>query len=220
MTVLLVLVTFIVFLVIDAVLNRKKVPAVQMEVPAGVMAESAEVVGGFHWPDALKYHPGHTWVAHERKNVLRVGADEFAAAVAGPLDAVELPKPGTWVRQGQKIIGLMRSGEKIELVSPVEGEVVEVNADVQKDPGSLRSDPYGKGWLFAVFSPDEEGTSRNLLPTNLARAWMRQTVDRLYSLQPQLAGATAADGGVPVENLAAALPGLTAKQLTDEFFLN
>lgn len=220
MTVLLVLVTFIIFIAVDAILNRKHAPAVQPELAPVPFAESAEVIGGFHWPSSLKYHSGHTWVSHERKNVMRVGADEFAAAVAGPLESIELPKPGTWVRQGQKIIGLNRIGDKVELVSPVEGEVVEVNAEVQSAPGALRKDPYGKGWLFTVFSPDEEGPTRNLLPSSLARAWMRQTVDRLYALQPQFAGATAADGGVPVEHLAGALPVLTARQLSEEFFLN
>ena len=93
--------------------------------------------------------------------------------------------------------------------------MTEVNPALLADPSLLTKDPYGAGWLMMVFAPDEEGPARNLMPASLLRPWMRQALDRLFALQPQLAGATAADGGLPVENLAAALPRLTARQLND-----
>lgn len=220
MTVILVLLTFIVFLVADYFLNRKHVP-----VASTVAAEaerkpiSQDLVEGIPVPANLRYHPGHTWVTRERKNVIRVGVDVFAAALSGPVESIELPKPGHWIRQGQKAITIHRNGEKISLLSPMEGEVTEVNSEVATDPTVLAKDPYGAGWLFRVFAPDEDGPSRNLLPANLVRSWMRQAMEHLYELQPQFAGATAADGGVPVENLGAVLPHLPADQLEKEFFV-
>jgi hypothetical protein len=53
----------------------------------------------------------------------------------------------------------------------------------------------------------------------MIRSWMRDAVERLYSLQPQLAGAVAADGGRPAEDLFAALPDASWQDLTAEFFL-
>jgi glycine cleavage system H protein len=141
----------------------------------------------------------------ERKNVHRVGADEFASILAGPVDRIELPKAGHWVRQGQKVVSLYRGAEKIELVSPVEGEVVEVNPELAGNPSLLRDDPYGSGWLMTVFAPDEEGPTRNLLPSNLLSSWMKDAAEAFYGLQPQLAGATAADGGRPSKEATAAL---------------
>ena len=221
MTVLLVVLTFATFIVIDLVLNRKKAPAVAFE-PAAVpvAAADAEVIGGFATPSNVRYHPGHTWVQRERKNVHRVGADAFAAAFAGLVDRVELPKPGQWVRQGQKVVSFFRNGEKIEMVSPVEGEVVEINSALLTNPAMLREEPYGKGWLMNVFTPDEESPSRNLLPANLVPVWMREAADRLFAIQPQLAGATAADGGVPVTDPAAVLDAETWKKAAREFFLS
>ena len=140
------------------------------------------------------------------KHVHRVGADEFAAILAGPVDRIELPKPGHWVRQGQKVISLYRGDAKIEMISPVEGEVVEVNAELANNPHLLREDPYGQGWLMSVFAPDEEGPTRNLLPANLLSSWMKEAADGFYGLQPQLAGATAADGGRPSKDATADLP--------------
>ena len=158
------------------------------------------------FPQSVSYHSGHSWLVRERQNVVRVGADEFAAALAGKIEKIELPKPGQWIRQGQKVISFFRDGQKTEMVSPTEGEVMAVNTDVLENPALLRQDPYGKGWLLSVHVPDEENTTRNLVPRRLVGEWMREAVERLYARQPALAGAVAADGGRPAEDLLAALP--------------
>src|SRR5205085_4050660 len=103
MTVLLVLATFLVFVVLDYAMNRNKAVAVSpvADTPAVLATLGGDFVGGFHVPTTVGYHPGHSWLLRERKNVVRVGADEFAAALLGKVEKIELPRPGTWVRQGQ-----------------------------------------------------------------------------------------------------------------------
>jgi glycine cleavage system H protein len=221
MTVPLVLATFLVFVVLDYFLNRRKVlHTVQVEAPKAVPALlGGDYVDGFLVPEAVSYHPGHSWLVQERKNTVRVGADEFAAALLGKIETIELPKPGTWIRQGQKVLAFIRDGARTEMVSPTEGEVMEVNTEVLRNPTALRHDPYGKGWLMSVHVPDEENTSRNLVPKGLVRDWMRDAVERLYSRQPALAGAVAADGGRPSEDLLAGIPDTNWKEVTGEFFL-
>lgn len=219
MTVLLVLGTFLLFIVLDYAMNRGRV---MVTVPAESNHSpvlTGDYVGGFHVPENLFYHPGHSWLVRERKNVVRVGADEFAAALAGNLEKVELPKAGQWIRQGQKILSFYRNGEQTEMVSPTEGEVMEVNAEVLSNPAQIREDPYGKGWLIAVHVPDEETTTRNLIPKGLVREWMRDSVERLYGMQPSLAGAVAADGGRPTTDLLAGCPETDWKAITSQFFL-
>ena len=224
MTVLLVLATFLVLIVLDYALNRRTVMATVPIETGNAMrpattAPAGDFVGGFHTPDNLSYHPGHSWLVRERKNVVRIGADEFAAALLGGIERVELPKPGTWVRQGQKILAFFRDGVRTEMVSPTEGEVMEVNSEVLGNPAVLRQDPYGKGWLLAVHVPDEENTGRNLVPKGLIRQWMQDAVERLYSMQPALAGAVAPDGGRPADDVFAALPEVDWKAATGELFL-
>jgi len=96
---------------------------------------------------------------------------------------------------------------------------MEVNAEVLAQPALLRQDPYGKGWLVAVHVPDEENTSRNLVPKGLVHNWMQEAVERLYALQPSLAGAVAADGGRPSEDLLAGMPDSNWAEVTGDFFL-
>jgi glycine cleavage system H protein len=181
MAVILVLATFLVFILLDTVLSRRKglVPKVATGHSAPSQAPQPDVVEGFRMPEELRYHPGHSWLLRERKNVMRVGVDEFAAMLAGPIEKIELPKPGHWIRQGQKAWSVYRNGEKAEMVSPIEGEVVEINPEVVQNPALLRTDPYGRGWLLSVFAPDEESTLRNLLPKDLVKGWMRETVEHL-----------------------------------------
>jgi glycine cleavage system H protein len=219
MTVLLVLGTFLVFIVLDYAMNRNKVMAMApaaSQIPVPVVGD---FVSGFHVPENVSYHAGHSWLVRERKNVVRVGADEFAAALAGKVEKIEMPKPGQWVRQGQKILSFYRNGEKTEMVSPTEGEVMEINTEVIGNPSQLRNDPYGKGWLLALHVPDEENTTRNLIPKGLVKEWMRSSVEHLYGMQPSLAGAVAADGGRPADDLLAGCPGTDWKSVTSEFFL-
>jgi len=220
MTVILVLATFLVFIVLDYALNRRKaVATVPVESSRTAAAPVGDFVGGFLVPGNLSYHPGHSWLVRERKSVMRVGADEFAAALIGKVDKISLPSPGQWIRQGQKAFSFERAGQEAEMVSPTEGEVLEVNQDLLRNPSLLRRDPYGAGWLFTVNVPDEESTNRNLVPKRLIADWMRDAVERLYAAQPVLAGAVAADGGRPVEDLAAMNPAMDWKEVTGEFFL-
>ncbi len=221
MTVALVLFTFLVFIVLDYAMNRRKaIHTVPVEAPKQAPAHvGGGYVEGFLVPANVSYHSGHSWLMRERKNVFRVGADEFASALAGKLEKIELPKPGQWVRQGQKVISFFRDGQMTEMVSPTEGEVMEVNVELLNNPALLRQDPYGKGWLVSVHVPDEENTTRNLVPKVLIGEWMREAVTRLYARQPALAGAAAADGGRPAEDLLAALPDQDWKDVTAEFFL-
>jgi glycine cleavage system H lipoate-binding protein len=222
MAVVLLLATFVVFALIDYLMHRKqpvRIARAEAPAPAAALLQTA-YVDGFSVPEALRYHHGHGWVLRERKNVARVGADEFAAVLAGKIEKIELPKPGQWLRQGQKAWSIARHGEVTEMVSPTEGEVVEVNEEVVKNPALLREDPFGKGWLLVLHVPDEESTTRNLVPRSLVQNWMRQCVERLYALQPQLAGAVAADGGRPVEDIFEHLPDASWKDVTREFFLN
>jgi len=232
MTVMLVLVTFLIFATVDYYLNRGKsprrlvdkthtaVPKIAAEpITVAAFEPGVDWVDGFAIPERMRYHAGHAWCVPERKNVHRIGADDLAAKLAGAIDGVELPQAGKWLRQGQKAWSFLRGGEKVEMASPVEGEILQINEDVLKDPSLLRKDPYGRGWLMTVNVPDEESTFRNLLPKHMLPAWMRQSVERLWELQPTLAGATAADGGRPAEDLTRNLSASAWRELGREMFL-
>jgi glycine cleavage system H lipoate-binding protein len=222
MTVILVLATVAIFLTIDYIRSRKGVtaatiePQKQIPIPPRIQPNH---VSGFELPDNLRYHPGHTWALQESPTLVRAGLDDFAAKLVGKCDAVLLPKRGRWIRQGQKIATILRDGEKAELVSPIEGEITDVNDGLTKDPGLACRDPYGAGWLVSVMSPDAQTNFRNLLGGDVARRWMAEAARRLHAKIPVWAGAVAQDGGTAVSDISAHLADQSWRELTHEFFL-
>ena len=110
MTVILVLATFIGFLLIDHFMNRGKAPvfagqAVRRE-PSTMPRLQPNLVGGFQVPENLRFHPGHTWALSESPNLVRIGIDDFASKLVGKVESVQLPQRGQWIRQGQKVWSL------------------------------------------------------------------------------------------------------------------
>jgi glycine cleavage system H lipoate-binding protein len=226
MVVLLVIATFAIFLLIDYLrtpqpaLELQPQPAVQPQIAAAVPRPRPTLVSGFFLPENLRYHPGHTWALSESPQLVRVGLDDFAARLAGKLDGVTLPQRGQWLRQGEKTWTLRRDGSAVEMVSPIEGEVTDVNQAVLLDPDLARRDPYGEGWLLKVQAPDAKTSFRNLLGGTLARAWMEEAATRMHRHVPAALGAVAQDGGVALADLTSHMPDADWTRLAREFFLS
>jgi len=222
MTVILVLLTFAGFLLIDYFRSRKQVlvqAAVQTSRHEAPPRLAPSLVGGFQVPDNLRYHPGHTWALSESPNLVRVGLDDFASKLIGKIERIALPQRGQWVRQGQKIWTVYRDGSSVDMVSPIEGTVAEINEAAASNPESARTDPYGEGWLLTVHSPDAKTNFRNLLGGALARWWTEESASRLQKRMPMALGALAQDGGVAMDNVTAHMPDQDWATLAKEFFL-
>jgi glycine cleavage system H lipoate-binding protein len=221
MTVLLVLATFVFFLLLDYLLHRRAATQPVLQAARGSVARPLpDVVAGFKLPENLRYHPGHTWALAESPTMVRIGLDDFASRLIGRAEALGLPKRGQWLRQGQKLVTVLRDGAAAELVSPMEGMVTDVNPALAADPELARRDPYGEGWIVTLHSPDAKTNFRNLLGGLVARKWLEESALRLASRMPALAGAVAQDGGLAVDNIARLMPDETWSELTREFFLS
>jgi len=221
MIALLVVITFLLAVVIDHLINRQPIPVANeapLEAPRRPRLVPS-VVAGFEVPDNLRYHPGHTWAVAESADLVRVGIDDFAAKLGGGVTRIDIPERGQWIRQGQRIIAMHRDGREIDLVSPIEGTVVDVNRKALDDPKLAQKDPYGDGWLLAVNSPDAKTNFRNLLGGTIARRWMDEAAARLRSIAVP-ATILAQDGGVAVTNVIDQLPDAEWEKLTKELFLN
>jgi glycine cleavage system H lipoate-binding protein len=223
MTVIMVLLTFAIFLLIDYVRGQKQLVKQPVLRTANREAASRVVpamVAGFQVPENLRYHAGHTWALSESHELVRVGIDDFASKLVGKIESIALPQRGRWVRQGQKIWTIIRDGKSVDMVSPIEGTVTAINEAVMKDPELARRDPYGDGWLLTVQAPDAKINFRNLMGGKLARLFTEESALRLQSRFPMAVGALAQDGGVAVDDITAHMPDEDWATLTKEFFLS
>jgi glycine cleavage system H lipoate-binding protein len=223
MTVIMVLLTFGIFLAIDYARSQKQIAKVAVQ--SAVNRETAPrilpaLVAGFEVPDNVRYHAGHTWAVSESRDLVRVGMDDFASKLVGKIESIALPQRGRWVRQGQKIWTIFRDGKSVDMVSPIEGTVTDINEAVIENPELARKDPYGEGWLLTVQAPDSKINFRNLFGGTLARMWTENSAMRLRQRMPMAVGALAQDGGVAVDDITAHMPDEDWAKLTKEFFLS
>ena len=100
-------------------------------------------------PAELRYTAEHEWVAIDG-SVASVGITDHAARALGDVVFVSVPAPGTKVTAGEPCGEVESTKSVSDIYSPVDGEVAEVNGDVEEDPGLVNADPYGAGWLFRV----------------------------------------------------------------------
>ena len=119
-------------------------------------------------PEELHYTPEHEWVAISG-SIASIGITDHAQQALGDVVFVSAPAPGTKVTAGEPCGEVESTKSVSDLYSPVDGEVTEVNSEIDDDPGLVNSDPYGAGWLFKVLL-DEEGDEDELPPGLLSAA--------------------------------------------------
>ena len=128
-------------------------------------------------PQNLHYHQGHSWVKPEGPDVARIGVDDFAQRLIGRADFIELPRVGAFLEQGENGWRLESDSVTVDILSPVDGEVLEINEKVRDDPQIINRDPFGIGWLLKVRMPKMKGNLTNLLSGKLAAAWMQESIE-------------------------------------------
>ena len=107
-------------------------------------------------PEELYYTAEHEWMSIT-DSTARIGITDYAQRALGDVVFVTAPTPGTRVTAGDPCGEVESTKSVSDIYSPADGEVTEVNPEVDEDPGLVNSDPYGAGWLFKINldSPDQ-----------------------------------------------------------------
>ena len=174
-------------------------------------------VKGFEVPMDYCFHDGHAWARIESGGYIRVGLDDFALKVLGRADGLDLPLMGKELDQGKIGWGLKRKDNLADVRSPIDGVIVEVNAEVRERPDLANREPYGSGWLFMVRTPDIKATMGKLMSDQSSLSWMNTEVEILENMIEDVAGPLAADGGYLADDIYGNLPDLGWKNLTKAF---
>jgi glycine cleavage system H protein len=101
------------------------------------------------YPDDLKYHKEHDWARIEGHEAV-LGITWFAQDALGELVHYEPPNEGDTISR-DSAYGEVESVKAVsDVVAPLSGEVLEVNAKVVDEPETVNEDPYGDGWLIRI----------------------------------------------------------------------
>jgi glycine cleavage system H protein len=106
-------------------------------------------------PEELHYTAEHEWVAIT-DSTARVGITDYAQRALGDVVYVSVPAPGTKVTAGEPCGEVESTKSVSDIYAPADGEVADVNPEIDSDPGLVNSDPYGAGWLFTIRLADGE----------------------------------------------------------------
>lgn len=137
---------------------------------------------------------GHAWArVHGRQATL--GADGLAQRLLGPVERVELPKPGSYVLAGEPLLRLWRGGRAVALRAPLSGEVMAVNRRLEQEPTRANRDPFHQGWAVRLRLSAPTEVERNLRLGEAARTWFAREVDRMIGLLQPEPVPVLADGG-------------------------
>jgi glycine cleavage system H protein len=107
-------------------------------------------------PTELYYTPEHEWVALNGLTA-SVGITDHAQRALGDVVFVSLPAVGARVTAGEPCGEVESTKSVSDVYSPVDGEVTEINPEIDEDAGLVNTDPYGAGWLFKVKLDEAEG---------------------------------------------------------------
>ena len=105
-------------------------------------------------PENLMYTAEHEWVALEGTTA-SVGITDFAQQALGDVVYVSVPAAGSEVTAGEPCGEVESTKSVSDIYSPVDGEVLESNPEIDEDPGLVNTDPYGAGWLLRIRLADD-----------------------------------------------------------------
>jgi glycine cleavage system H lipoate-binding protein len=178
-----------------------------------------ERVEGYALPDSLFYHQGHAWVALQDSGTAVIGIDDFAGKLLGKPTSIQMPRVGETCRQGATAWSLSRNEKALNMLSPLDGKVVAVNERALDDPGIITKEPYGNGWLVMVQPRELKRNLRNLISGGIARGWMEESASGLRSTFSGELGPVYNDGGLPEDGLADDIDEAVWDELTSRVFL-
>ena len=101
------------------------------------------------FPEDLKYTKNHSWVKVEGENG-RVGLTNYAQEQLSDIVTVELAEVGQEVTSMNPFGSIESVKATMDLITPVSGEVLEINESLTDQPEKVNEDPYGQGWMIVV----------------------------------------------------------------------
>jgi glycine cleavage system H protein len=199
MAIILVTAMIVVALIVEWLHRRNRIVSVESrQAEPSIKTENVE---GILVSKKLDFHPFHMWVSGEDAQTAKIGLDDLARRLSGPAAKVVLPAERSEIHAGQPCIA-MQNGKRItRLVSPVSGEVLEVNPALKDEPDLAFRDPYGRGWLFRIRNWRLNEERKSLINGDSVTDWMRSALQRMrYALNNESEEVFAQDGGSVCED--------------------
>lgn len=115
-------------------------------------------------PENIKYTEDHEWAKLEG-DILTIGITDFAQSELGDIIFVEFPDLNIKVSTKDSVGTLEAVKTVADIYSPISGEIIELNNQLEDNPELINEDPYNQGWILKI-KMDDEGEYNSLLTNN------------------------------------------------------
>lgn len=173
------------------------------------------VARGYRIPRDYYLHSGHAWARIEYGGRARVGLDDFANRLVGPVDGFLLPPIGARFRAGEESFVLTRDGNSARVKAPLGGVVTAVNLELRANPQLSINDPYGAGWVMLLEPTDVRADVKDLHFGSEAASFIESEAERLLSIVG--GGSTKGSGSEPLNDVYASFKNLGWDKLIRDF---
>ncbi len=124
-------------------------------------------------PSDLKYTKTHEWVRDNGDGSVTIGITEHAQELLGDVVYVELPELETSL-SAEENCGVIESVKAAsDMYAPLDGEVTEINEELDGEPELINSAPFGEGWIFSMKLASSDALD-NLMDANEYEAFCQE----------------------------------------------
>lgn len=217
MVAILVVATFLVFILIDVV--YKQHPS---------LSGSMQAARSSGWRPTIRpgyfYTPNHLWLSLDPSGMLTLGADDLFHRIFGVPDAIQLKKPGDRVHRGDRLAQFLKGERTLAVSSPVSGVIQSTNDQMQQHPDQFARGAYDAAWLYLMRPTAFAKEMLSFKVAEDARPWMVHEVNRLSAFlrthQGETLSAPSNHNGMLAENLLTKMDAPSVTEFEQEFLLN
>ena len=134
------------------------------------------LIEGYNFPDDLYYHKDHAWMKIGPDGNIRSGVNDFYQQSAGDISNIDMPFEGDKVTQGETCARIQSAKWIGKFVSPVSGEIIKINLELEFNSSLINKSPYEKGWIMLIKPSNLDKDLKNLLHGNDIAAWLKKEI--------------------------------------------
>jgi glycine cleavage system H protein len=134
-------------------------------------------IEGYDMQEELYYEENHFWL-REEGDLFVMGLDDFGQKMAGDIVFIQLPPEGKRLKKG-KSFAKMESGKWLgKVYAPVNGELIEINEELEINPTLINEDCYGEGWMYKIKADDRAELQDLVYGAAALQEWIPKEIEK------------------------------------------
>ena len=130
-------------------------------------------------PMGVFFSKNHTWMHLNKNGLARVGLDDLLMHATGLVSINYIAEPGAIVSKGDPLAEIHHKANKLQIVSPVSGEIKKLNKNLLIHPENMNNKPFSEGWIIELKPGNWQKEIGACMLGDSAGKWMKQEIDRL-----------------------------------------